>query len=97
MEAGRHAGFFDEQSRQFGEELIMNTDNTFAVGDKVWLKNADGDPIMTGNTHSTRREVTFKVTSVTAGRHMIDTHNSEARRRYCGGIGYPADSLVKAV
>jgi hypothetical protein len=75
----------------------MDTDNTLAVGDRVWLKNANGDPITTGDTYSTRREVTFKVTAVSGGRYKLDTHNGEARRRYCGGTGYPADSLLKVV
>ena len=69
-------------------------------GDRVWLKNANGGVMMTGSTHTTRREIEFTVQEVlntgSAVRYVLDTHNSEARRRYCGSIGVTADSLVKA-
>lgn len=78
------------------ERLIMDNENTFAVGDRVWLKNANGDPITTGNTYTSRREVAFTIKAVNGQRYELDTHNTEARRRYCAGIGYPASALVSS-
>lgn len=72
----------------------------YGKGDRVWLKNANGGVMMTGSTHMTRREVVFTVKEVlNTGdmvRYVLDTHNSDARRRYCGSIGVTAESLVKA-
>lgn len=65
----------------------------------MWLKNGNGGPMMTGDSSFTRREVAFTVTAVRDSaygvRYLLDTHNSEARRRYCGTpMGYSADSLI---
>lgn len=67
-------------------------------GDRVWLKNANGGVIMTGNTYSSQREIVFTVKEVLSvggtERYVLDTHNSEARKRYCGSIGVTGDSLM---
>lgn len=72
----------------------------YSKGDRVWLKNANGGVMMTGNTHSSRREITFTVVDILSVgdtmRYVLDTHNSDARRRYCGSIGVTADSLMRA-
>src|SRR5260221_18652 len=44
MGTRRHAGAFDEQSRQFGEELIMNTNyGTIWVCQDCMLHHANGE------------------------------------------------------
>lgn len=92
------------EERGRGWELVTETGskprmeqggNAFKVGDRVWLKNLNGYPVMTGSTPLDRREIEFKVTSANGGRFQLDTYVSDGRR-YCGGVGVTADSLMAA-
>lgn len=67
----------------------------FKTGDRVWLLNANGEPMMTGDTHRTRREITFKIKAVRGDHFELDTHDRDGRR-YCGSIGVTADALMVA-
>ncbi|UZI33959.1 hypothetical protein [Streptomyces sp. VB1] len=68
----------------------------YAVGDRVWLKNNNGVPIVTmNNTHTLHETVIFTIQAVNNGRYELDTDNKFARRRHCGGSGVPADRLMR--
>ena len=72
----------------------------FAKGDRVWLKNAAGGVMTYVDWKGYRREVEFRVKDVVGTgeltRYILDTHDSEARRRYCGPVGTSAESLTPA-
>ncbi|MEU3433084.1 hypothetical protein [Streptomyces sp. NPDC006863] len=68
----------------------------YAVGERVWLKNNNGVPIVTmNNTHTSHETVTFTIQAINNGRYELDTDNKLARRRHCGGSGVPADRLMR--
>lgn len=69
--------------------------SAFKVGDRVWLKNANGGAVMTGDTPRDRREIEFKIISTGAGRFVLDSYVKDGRR-YCGGIGVTAEALMTA-
>ncbi|MEV7657887.1 hypothetical protein AB0O39_27430 [Streptomyces anulatus] len=68
----------------------------YEVGDRVWLKNNNGVPIVTmSNTHTAHETVTFTIQAISNGRYELDTDNKFARRRHCGMGDVPADRLMR--